>query len=104
MLGEMGSAGAEMGIEEEEMSVDRNIALHSFGTEELKEMVLRVCEVADGKKGVVKAHRRATEAFRYRLHKKFHQEVPESHLKLFEEQLSYSLPQTETEAISKRLW
>ena len=46
---DMGGAGADMDIEEEEMSVDRTIALHSFEADVLKEMMLRVTDVAEGK-------------------------------------------------------
>ena len=41
---------ADVDIEEEETSVDRTIALHNFDREELKEMLLRVREVAESQK------------------------------------------------------
>ena len=50
MAGELGGVDEDMGIEEEEISVERTIALHNFSTVELKEMLCRVREVAEGKK------------------------------------------------------
>ena len=100
ILENMGGAGEDMDIEEEEMSVDRTIALHNFDTDVLKEMLFRVCEVADGKKKGPKKHANVQmKLFDDRFHEQLHQEVPQSNVKLFEEQLSYSLPQAQTAAL-----
>ena len=45
----MGGAGEDVDIEEEEMNVERIVAVHNFDTDVLKEMLLRVREVAGGK-------------------------------------------------------
>ena len=50
MFGELAGADADVDIENEETSVERTIALHNFDMEELKEMLFRVREVAEGKK------------------------------------------------------
>lgn len=50
MCGEMAGADEDVDIENEETSVERTIALHNFDMEELKEMLFRVREVAEGKK------------------------------------------------------
>ena len=50
MCGEMAGADEDLDIENEETSVERTIALHNFDMEELKEMLFRVREVAEGKK------------------------------------------------------
>ena len=38
------------------MSVERTVAVHNFDTDVLKEMLLRIREVADGKKKGLKKH------------------------------------------------
>ena len=50
MFGLLDGADTDMDIEEEETSVERTIALHNFDLEEIKEMLFRVREVAEGKK------------------------------------------------------
>ena len=97
---DMGGAAADMDIEEEEMSVDRTIALHSFEADVLKEMMLRVTEVAEGKKkGRTKHADVQMKLFDDRFHQQLHQEVPQSNAKLFEQQVSYSLPQAQAAAL-----
>ena len=65
ILVDMGGACEDVDIEEEEMSVERIVAVHNFDTDVLKEMLLRVREVADGKKkGPKKARRCANETIR----------------------------------------
>ena len=82
------------------MGVDRTIAWHSFETDELKEMLLTVFEVADGKKMGRKKHTDVhMKLFADCFHKQLHQDVPESNVKQCEEQLSYSLPQAQTAAL-----
>jgi hypothetical protein len=49
---------------EEEATVDRTNAMHIFETEELRAMLFREREVAEGKKKGPKTHRRANEALR----------------------------------------
>ena len=59
-----------------------------------------MCEVAEGKKKGPKKHSHVQmKLFDDRFHKQLHQEVPQSSVKLFEEQLSYSLPQAQTAAL-----
>ena len=54
--------GADEAEPEEETSVERTIALHAFETEELRALLFREREVAEGKKkGRKKKHRRADE-------------------------------------------
>ena len=82
------------------MSVERIVAVHNFDAEVLKEMLLRVREVADGNKKGLKKHADVQmKLFDDRFHEQLHQEVPQSNVKLFDEQLSYSLPQTQTAAL-----
>ena len=50
MQEQVGGSGDEAEDEEEETSVERTIAVHSFETEELRSMLCRVHEVAEGKK------------------------------------------------------
>ena len=100
ILVDMGGAGEDVDIEEEEMSVERIVAVHNFDTDVLKEMLLRVREVAAGKKKGLKKHADVQmKLFDDRFHEQLHQEVPQSNVKLFEEQLSYSLPQAQTAAL-----
>ena len=100
ILVDMGGACEDMDIEEEDMSVVRTIALHNFDTNVLKEMLSRVCEVADGKNNMPKKHTNVQmKLFDDRFHEQLHQEVPQSNVKLSEEQLSYSLPQAQTAAL-----
>ena len=56
ILEDMGGVGEDMDIEEKEMSVERIVAVHNFDTDVLKEMLLRVREVADGKNKGPKKH------------------------------------------------
>ena len=63
-------------------------SLHNFDTDVLKEMLLRVREVADGKKKGPKKHADVqVKLFDDRFHEQLHQEVPQSNVKLFDEQL-----------------
>ena len=62
MQEQVGGSGDEAEDEEEETSVERTIAVHSFETEELRSMLCRVHEVAEGKKKGRKIHRLADEA------------------------------------------
>ena len=100
MCGEMAGADEDLDIENEETSVERTIALHNFDMEELKEMLFRVREVAEGKKKGRKKHTDVQmKLFDDRFHRQLHQEVPESTVKLFEEQMSYSVPQAQAAAL-----